>query len=71
MKLASIVFTLMIISTACLAGQDEFCDGFEEGYKSVKGELVIVPICPIAPITPIGSTDFREGIKAGIKSANR
>jgi hypothetical protein len=66
--------------TACLvgiglvsfasAGQDEFCAGFEEGYKTVKGDMVIVPICPIAPITPIDSTDFREGIKAGIKAAN-
>lgn len=53
------------------AGQDEFCAGFEEGYKSVKGNLVIVPICPIAPVTPIGSTDFREGIKAGIVAARR
>ncbi|MBK6717014.1 MAG: hypothetical protein IPG57_18545 [Burkholderiales bacterium] len=51
------------------AGQNEFCAGFREGYKSIKGDLVIVPICPIAPITPIGSTDFREGIKAGISAA--
>lgn len=46
-----------------------FCDGFAEGWKSVKGELTIVPICPIEPITPIGSTSFREGIKAGIAKA--
>ena len=58
-------------STALFAGQDEFCAGFEEGYKSIKGDMVIVPICPIAPITPIGSTDFREGIKAGISAASR
>ncbi len=51
--------------------QKEFCDGFEEGYKSIKGDMVIVPICPIAPITPIGSTDFREGIKAGIREAQK
>ena len=51
------------------AGQAEFCAGFTEGYKSVKGDMVIVPICPIAPITPIGSTDFREGITAGIRAA--
>jgi hypothetical protein len=51
------------------ADQNEFCAGFEEGYKTVKGDMVIVPICPIAPITPIGSTDFREGIKAGIRAA--
>ena len=53
------------------AGQDEFCSGFSEGYKSIKGDMVIVPICPIAPITPIGSTDFREGIKAGMNAASR
>lgn len=53
------------------ATQQEFCAGFEEGYKSIKGDMVIVPICPIAPITPIGSTDFREGIKAGIRAAQR
>ena len=66
------IATLSIIaSTQLFADQDEFCAGFEEGYKTVKGDMVIVPICPIAPITPIGSTDFREGIKAGIRAAGR
>ena len=51
------------------AGQDEFCVGFEEGYKSIKGGMVLVPLCPLAPLTPLGSTDFREGIKAGIRAA--
>ena len=62
---------IFIFSTSSIAfgGQAEFCAGFEEGYKSIKGDMVIVPICPIAPITPIGSTDFREGIKAGILAA--
>ncbi len=53
------------------ADQAEFCAGFEEGYKSVKGDMVIVPICPIAPVTPIGSTDYREGLKAGMRAARR
>ena len=47
----------------------EFCDGFEEGYKIVKGNIVVVPVCPVAPVTPVGSTPFREGIKAGIRAA--
>ena len=59
------------VASFAYAGQDEFCAGFEEGYKTIKGDMVIVPICPIAPITPIGSTDFREGIKAGIRAASR
>lgn len=72
-KILSTILTIigLAASTALYAGQDEFCAGFEEGYKSIKGDMVIVPICPIAPITPIGSTDFREGIKAGIRAANR
>lgn len=69
-KALSIVF-LAIISSMTFATQDEFCAGFTEGYKSIKGNMAIVPICPIAPITPIGSTDYREGIKAGIRAAQR
>lgn len=64
-----IAVTSFALSTSVLAGQAEFCEGFKEGYKTVKGDLVIVPICPIAPITPIGSTDYREGLKAGIRAA--
>ena len=45
------------------------CDGFTEGYKSVKGKMAPVPVCPVAPVTPIGSTPFREGIKAGTHKA--
>ena len=67
-----IIFIIALgISTYAFAGQSEFCDGFEEGYKIVKGDMVIVPICPIAPITPIGSTDYRDGIKAGMRAAKR
>jgi hypothetical protein len=61
---------LFSISASALlfAVQDEFCAGFEEGYKTIKGDVVIVPI---SPITPIDSTDFREGIKAGLRAAGR
>lgn len=65
---ASLLFGFISLS---FAGQNEFCAGFVEGYKSIKGEMVIVPVCPIAPVTPIGSTDFREGIKAGMRKAGR
>lgn len=51
--------------------QRDFCNGFSEGWKSVKGDLAIVPICPIPPITPIGSTAYREGLKAGMARARR
>jgi hypothetical protein len=51
--------------------QQEFCDGFAVGWKTIKGDLSIVPICPIAPITPLGSTPYREGLKAGVARARR
>jgi hypothetical protein len=60
------VLTLLLAPLALLPAQDSaFCRGFEEGFKSIKGDGALVPICPIEPITPIGSTAFREGIKAG------
>lgn len=66
--LITAVFALGVAQLA-YAGQDEFCTGFTEGYKSIKGDMVLVPLCPLAPLTPLGSTDFREGIKAGIRAA--
>ncbi|MER8971840.1 hypothetical protein [Mesorhizobium sp. M0800] len=48
---------------------DEFCDGFEEGYKTIQGETVLVPLGPLEPLTPLGSNSYREGIKAGIAAA--
>jgi len=66
-KSVFVMFLFLFLSPVQAGSQ--FCMGFYEGYKSIKGELSIVPICPIEPITPIGSSAFREGIKAGIKAA--
>lgn len=68
---ALIIVVLATTSMMTFATQDEFCAGFTEGYKSIKGNMVMVPMCPMAPTTPMGSTDFREGIKAGIRAAQR
>lgn len=62
-------FFTLVLSSSVFASA--FCDGFKEGYKSLAGNIALVPICPIAPITPIGSTPFREGIKAGMAAAKR
>jgi hypothetical protein len=70
-KIMCVFVASVALGTASLAGadQNEFCVGFAEGYKTIKGDMVLVPLCPLAPITPLGSTDFREGIKAGIRAA--
>lgn len=66
-----LVLAAIGISQFSYAGQNEFCAGFSEGYKSIKGDMVLVPLCPLAPLTPLGSTDFREGLKAGIIAASK
>ncbi len=72
MKIKQLLTTVILIiglTSSVFAGQNEFCAGFKEGYKTVKGDMVLVPLCPLAPLTPLDSTDFREGIKAGIRAA--
>jgi hypothetical protein len=63
--LASVIF----LTTISGALASDFCDGFETGYKTVKGNNVFVPFCPFEPFTPHNSTPYQEGIKAGIKAA--
>ena len=66
MRNLALVFGLLV-STMSFA--TDFCDGFEEGYKAIKGSYTLVPLCPLEPITPINSTPYREGLKAGMKAA--
>ena len=67
--IATFLILAMGFAGSALATRDEFCAGFAEGYKTMKGDMVMVPMCPMEPMTPMGSTSFREGIKAGIKAA--
>ena len=60
---------VVLTSLSLNAFASEFCDGFEMGYKTVKGNNVMVPMCPMAPMTPMGYTPYQEGIKAGMKAA--
>ena len=63
--LASVIF----LTTLSGALASDFCAGFAMGYKTVKGNLVVVPVCPVAPVTPVGSTPYQEGLKAGARAA--
>mgnify|MGYP003605222643 CR=1 FL=1 len=62
---------LLVVATSANANGSEFCDGFEEGFKIVKGDMALVPLCPLEPLTPLGSTPYREGIKAGMRVGRR
>lgn len=65
-----IALLLALFSGGAMA-DSAFCTGFEEGYKTIKGDMTLVPLCPLEPLTPLDSTPFREGIKAGIEAAQR
>lgn len=69
--LSAVAIVALSLAVNARADQQQFCAGFEEGYKTIKGEHVVVPVCPVAPVTPVGSTDFREGLKAGISAAGQ
>ena len=63
------LFILLVFSPKIYANQSEFCAGFAEGYKAVKGNMAMVPMCPLAPLTPLNSTAYREGLKRGMSQA--
>ena len=70
MKTLKIIALLILtLSTTSIFAKSEFCKGFEIGYKTIKGNMVLVPLCPLAPLTPLGSTPYQEGIKAGMRAA--
>jgi len=71
MKKLFIFIIILASAYPAVANQQQFCAGFQEGFKSVRGGLAVVPPCPPARPTPANSTVFREGINAGIQRANQ
>lgn len=70
MKYAVFILSILVLTSSAVA-ESEFCSGFEMGYKTVKGNMVLVPLCPLEPLTPLGSTSYQEGLKAGMQAASR
>ena len=65
------ILVIVGLTFGSIASASEFCAGFEEGWKTVKGDMALVPLCPLEPLTPLGSTPYREGLKAGMRAAQR
>ena len=66
-----LILLALFCSQMAFATQAEFCAGFTEGYKTIKGNMVMVPMCPMAPMERMGTTHYRMGILAGINAARR
>ena len=68
MKYAFALLSFLVFATAVVA-ESQFCEGFAIGYKTIKGDMTLVPLCPLEPLAPLGSTPFQEGLKAGMQAA--
>ena len=67
-----LLLTLLTISTLIVFSQDQFCNGWEEGYKDayeVQNKFVgIIPFCPIAGIN---QKSYQTGYTLGYNKANK
>lgn len=80
-KLVFIVMMALSVSIQSIAPnkatQTEFCDGWEEGYcegwRDVRGDLVPCPPNPPCPVPAFGQNTYKHGynraFKAGMKAA--
>ena len=66
-----LILLALFCSQMAFATQAQFCAGFKEGYRSIKGNNAYVPYCPYAPYEKYGTTHFRMGMLAGINAARR
>lgn len=49
--------------------EGSFRDGFEVGYRTVRGTAVALPSIPEQPVTRGNSTPFLMGVRRGIEGA--
>lgn len=74
MKLLKLTALISILFYSLLSFTDErqdFCAGYSEGYKAIKGDSASVPWCPPNSIIPPGGSAYRQGIRAGIRAAGK
>ena len=71
MKKGTMLLVVFLAMFSVNVSASAFCDGFKVGYQMIKGNNAFVPFCPFEPFTPFGSTPYQEGIKAGMKAAER
>jgi len=64
-----LIAVLVMFAQVSLAS--DWCDGFKEGYKLVKGNNIYVPPCPAQQAAKAGITQRQQGMKAGMRAAKR
>lgn len=54
-----------------MAQQDEYRQGFIEGYKQVRGRHIAVPSVPAMNAIRAGETAYEQGIRRGTEAAQK
>ena len=75
----SIITTLFVFTLPVMSDQREFCDGFEEGYKTGYKQSSgssfdpFVPFCPMQPFKGFNDpeSDYEHGYIIGYEEGKR
>ncbi len=54
-----------------MVDDNDYREGFVQGYRAVRGSTVIIPVIPVQPVTKVGQTPFRMGLRNGIAAGFR
>lgn len=54
-----------------MSSANDYRAGFEQGFRSIRGNFAMLPMLPMQPMTPMGKTAFQVGFEMGIKAAQR
>lgn len=61
---------LALSATAADASQQQFCAGFEAGWKAAFEERsMLAQLTPLCPLAPLGRDTFASGYEFGLRSA--
>lgn len=68
--LVSLIFSINPSQAATTQEKEEFCEGFEQGFKSIKGRHASVPRCPSYIGMPKYNSSYSEmGAEEGAEKA--
>jgi hypothetical protein len=57
-----VLVSLLLVAAAGIASeQGAYCEGFQQGYQSITGELASAPSCPARPAGSGGAAPFEQG----------
>ena len=66
-RLLALAFLSFVISVqAGDAYNKGWIQGWEAGWKQVRGPYSLAPLPPLSPLPPLGQDDYRDGFAAGV-----